>query len=361
MPRGAFLSVSRPAGRRALWCLIWLALIISLAETLARSDAVQSLLPAPSYGMVNRQFELQWDRLRTFVAQGGQPDCIFLGSSQMLRGVDPLAFAAAYREETGREPRCFNLGVRGLDPVNTYKAALLLLQENNPRLLIIGTDIPSYSVQRADRLRDKAFSEQVWVRYRLGEPLVEGWLIDHSAALRAYLPKRFYFTIGHDAQQVDAEEFDAVITREGFGPTDFKSKVLGEPPGADDPQAELFEGLQDFQLASDQLAALEATLALRVRVPVIILELPLHSTFMHFFGNGRADYERGLQAIRDRIAPAPVDFVETTDQNIVPDSGWANRNHLNAQGAETFSRWLGAHLAGLTLDGTLPSLAGVTR
>jgi len=353
---GATLSLSWPAGRRLLWCMAWLALLVALAEVLARTAVVRAHLPAPSFGVANRQFELQWARLEAFVAEEGQPNCIFIGSSQVLRGIDPLVFEAAYRQKTGQDLRCFTFGVRGFDPDNSYEAARLVLQEYHPRLLIFGTDIPSYSTERADAVRG-ALGSHAWVRYRLGEPVVEGWLIDHSAALRAYLPLRFWFRASFDEQQAEAERFDTQITREGFGRLDHNSPVIGEPPQPGDSQEALFDILRDYTISGDQLASLENILALRSRQQVVIVEMPLHPTFFYFFGNGRADYDRGLQVVRAKIRPTQVEFIETTDLHLIADSGWANRNHLNTQGASVFSQWLGARMAELALSGRLPSIA----
>ena len=356
VPCGASLALSWPGGRRLAFTLLWLVLLVGLAETLVRVPGVQARLPAPSFGITNRQFELTWARLKTFVAEEGQPDCIFIGSSEVLRGIEPLTLAAAYRERTGQEIRCFTFGVRGLDAKNSYDVARLVLQVYRPRLLVFGTDIPSFSPERAEGLRGN-LGRHAWLRYRLGDPSLEGWLIDHSAALQAYLPFRYWYWPAFAEQQAEAEKFDIQITREGYGQLERIARSITEPPQPGDTQEEFFDLLRNFTLSEEQLDSLDSILELRSEVGVLVVEMPLHRTFFHFFGNGRADFDRGLQAMRDRIAPTHVEFIETTDLQLISDDGWANRNHLNTQGALILSRWLGEQMGSLEQTGRLPAIA----
>ncbi len=299
---------------------------------------------------------MTWARLKAYVAEQGQPDCIFIGSSQVLRGIEPLTLAAAYHEKTGQDLRCFTFGVRGLDAKNSYGVARLVLQDYHPRLIVFGTDIPSYSPQRAEGLRGD-LGRHAWMRYRLGEASLDGWLIDHSAALRAYLPYRFWYSPAFAEMQAEDEKFEYQITREGFGQLERTAQNIDEPPQPGDTQEEFFDLLRDFTLSAEQLESLDRILALQSSVGVIVVEAPLHPSFFHFFGNGRADYDRGLEAVRERTAAAKVEFIETTDVQLIPDEGWANRNHPNPQGALIFSRWLGEQMGALAQAGRLPGIA----
>jgi hypothetical protein len=348
-----------PAGRRLGYALLWLILLVGVAEAVVRVPRVKAGLAAPSYGIANRQFELTWARLKAYVAEQGQPDCIFIGSSQVLRGIEPLTLAAAYHETTGQDLRCFTFGVRGLDAENSYDVARLLLLDYRPRLLIFGTDIPSYSPQRAAGLRGD-IGRHAWLRYRLGEASLEGWLIDHSAALQAYLPYRFWYWPAYASQQAEAEKYEYQITREGFGQLDRTARNIDQPPQPGDSQEEFFDLLHDFTLSDEQLASLDDILALRSSVGVLVVEMPLHPSFFYFFAGGRADYDRGLKAVRERIAATDVEFIETTQQLLIPDEGWANRNHLNTTGALVLSRWLGQRLGTLAVAGRLAGIQPVS-
>jgi hypothetical protein len=333
--------------------------VAGLAEALVRVPMIATHLPAPSYGSLNRQFELQLARLEAFVAHHGQPDCLFIGSSQVLRGIDPLAFADAYRRVTGVDLHCFSFGVRGMDPSGGYDVVRVLLQKYSPTVLIVGADIPSLSTSRAEGLRGGKLGSMDWLRYRLGDANPYGWLIDHSAALRAYLQFRYWFLPNFSKQQSDAEKFDTQITPEGFGRISQASDVIGQPPAAGDPQAEMFEILRDYDVDPKQLDALDGMLGLRQQIGVVVVEMPVHPTFLNFFGNGEADFVRGLGALRALVDPTGLELVETTLLDIVPDDGWANRNHLNEHGAAFFSRWLGEQLAERVLAGRIPALAAL--
>ena len=359
----ARLAISFPIGRRFAWGLVWLITLAGLAEAIVRMPAVARRLPAPSYGAANRQFELQLARLRAFVTQHGQPDCLFVGNSQVLRGINPLEFADGYHTVTGVELHCFSFGLRGMDPSVSYDVVRVLLQEVSPAVLIVGTDIPSYSTSRAEGIRGGRLGTMDWLRYRLGDANAYGWLIDHLAAVRAYLPFRFWFLPDFARQQAEAERFDTQVTLEGFGHLNQVSDLVGGPPTVDDPQVDFFDILREYELDPKQLTALDGLLTLREQTGVIIVEMPLHPTFLTFFGNGVADFDRGLEAVRAHIAPTGVELVETTKLDFIPDEGWASRNHLNQVGAAVLSRWLGEELARRALAGRIPALAalGVKR
>jgi hypothetical protein len=43
----------------------------------------------------------------------------------------------------------------------------------------------------------------------------------------------------------------------------------------------------------------------------------------------------------------------TQDLNLIPESGWIESNHLNVDGAEIFSKWVGEQLGKSVKDGSL--------
>src|SRR6188474_926496 len=67
--------------------------IAGACEVAARSDTARRHLPVPSYGTRIRFFDLQMARLNALVRDHGAVDCMFLGSSGVLHGLDPWEFA----------------------------------------------------------------------------------------------------------------------------------------------------------------------------------------------------------------------------------------------------------------------------
>jgi hypothetical protein len=76
--------------------------------------------------------------------------------------------------------------------------------------------------------------------------------------------------------------------------------------------------------------------------------MPVPPTYMTFFGDGERDHQRFLAEMDERAARHGVPFLETTAEGLIADDGWLDYSHLNAAGAEVFSRWLGEKIAHLS-------------
>jgi hypothetical protein len=228
-----------------------------------------------------------------------------------------------------------------------------------PSLLLVGIEIPNLAAGISEGLRD-SFPVSAWARYRSGDPSLEGWLIDHSTAFRAYLVYRDWTQAAFSADRVRA--LDAEITSgslpSGYGPDPRSSQFITQAPAQDDPQAQMFELLDGFTVDPIQLRAVEELVLLGGSVPLVLFEPPVHDTFLAFYGAGTSDYLKGLSAVQATAADGGAFLLDTTRLDLIPDEGWMNRNHLNMQGAEQFSRWLGAQVGQAVLEGALPDPFG---
>lgn len=351
---GATLSLHRPLGGTLMLGAAVLLLLASVAEACIRSPLLAPYLPVASYGTPSRYFDFQMERLHRFAENPGPPECVFLGSSVVFRGIDPEAFESAYLAQTGDSIRCFNFGVRGLDPVSEAILARVLLEDYQPKLLVVGLEVANLASGAAEGLRDR-FPATSWARHRDGRPSLEGWLIERSAALRTYLVYRNWMKAEYASElrrRTDAN-INTSIGPSGYGGFDMQSPGIAALPSPGDPQAEFFDLLRSYSLDPEQSDAVRDLARLREQTSVVLVEMPLHRTFLGFFGQGEADYLRGLEFIESTAAREGVLFLPTTLLDLIADGGWGNRNHLNQWGAREFGRWLGTEIGLAVQNGDL--------
>jgi hypothetical protein len=104
--------------------------------------------------------------------------------------------------------------------------------------------------------------------------------------------------------------------------------------------------LADFNLWPENLAGLETILSLdSATTHVILVEMPVTETFHRFFGKGPQDYRLFVDTMAQRTAAHHIPLWRMQELERLPSPVWYNYNHLNADGAPIFSRWLGEKLA----------------
>jgi hypothetical protein len=333
-----------------------LVFLLISAECVARTNWFQAKLARPTWGSRHIHLEVQLDRLNHIVNQDGPVDCIFLGSSMVINDIDPITFANAYRNETDHDIRCFNFGVDGLSPVGAAALAEILVMDYQPDLLVYGTDARDYAVGPDDGYARLIF-ETPWIQYRLGEFSPVGWLFDVSSLLRYRRPLRTLLRF--DLQRALWERDNPTESNKyGFTEDPRVSEFVNEPP---DPDSELthvqyyFNTLSNYQILPEHLNALEeiAGLADTTNTKILILEMPIPSTYLYFFGDGVNDYQAFLDSVGNIAREYDISFWTTTNENLIPNNGWADYSHLNTEGAQIFSEWLGERVAAAVKEGEL--------
>jgi len=328
-----------------------------LGEALVRVPAFQAHVVANKKGGRHRQFELQLGRLETAVARDGPIDCIILGNSMVWYGFDPQAFAQAYQRQTGREIRCFNLGVDGLPAVGAGALAPILAADYKPSLLIYGTSARDYVVSQ-ESYYARSLLEMAWLQYRLGQFSIRGWFYDHS---RLY---QYSETLGHlirfeKRYLLLIEPTASFNNRYGFYGNNRETKSVDRTPDPQSPEREvqgLFEQLSDYRMLPENLTGLEQVMAQNSRgTQVLIVEMPVPPTYLHFFGNGKQDYQRFIDQVDTVVASRAIRFWPTTQLLLIPDDGWTDYSHLNVRGGQVFSRWLGEKVGSAVVQGKLRS------
>jgi len=341
MKFGNTLRLTFPFGKTFALALVVLAIFWGAAEIVARTPAVRQRYPFPSVNSPNPTFDRGLTELDRQMVTFGHVDCIVLGSSMVLNGFDPAAFVAAYREETQTWLHCVNFGVAGMTIWETGDIARLLADSFHPRLLIFGTSARDY----ADTIRDleaasgKSVTAIPWVRYRLGRGFsLEGWLIDHSHAFHYLIGSRHWTQFwGQPPQaQVPQQAID-----------------VSQPPDRETEAAQ-YALLSHYAISADALAGLENILTLpRQGVPVVVIEMPVHPSYLYFFARGEADQQLFREAVAAAAQRNNVAFWPADPDLSLPDSLWADRNHLNPSGGQIFSQWLARRVSGAVQQGIL--------
>jgi type IV secretory pathway VirB3-like protein len=286
---------------------------------------------------------MQFDGLERYSAAGSGVDCIVLGNSTALMGVDPEALSRGYRERTGHELRCFNFGVSGMTASAAGAVAPVLLSRYRPSLLV-------YIVTARDvgeSVEGPLLANTPWVRYQRGTFSLNGWLVEHSSAFRYFLLYRQWL----EPSSWPAATSPSGTTAEGFFPIEASlplspklwahtqrvyADVAARPPS----QVELdgFSGVVQLWRSGAQ---------------VFVVEAPLHEKLQRWVRHDSTFHADAMAHLRQAARQQHVPFWRVPTWRVIPTDGWADFVHLNRRGAAQFSEWLGARLADAEHDGRL--------
>ena len=329
-PPGPRLALTRQVGRLALVAIAILIVLVAGLESLCRLPAMQARLPTPSYGMTPA-FDVALNRLRTLAAAGEPLDCFILGSSVVLRGMNPRQVSAGYARITGNPLRCFVLGVPALTPRGAVALAPIVLADYRPQVLVYG--LSAWDVHTDDAL--DAAEGTDWVRYRNGRPTLRGWLTEHSVAYRYYVALRY--RLRFSAQLLSLlQHLEREIDPYGFLP---RNGVFDGPPGGPyDEQPLPQSALDELTDSLQQLARIAAD----GRVELVLIEIPTPETVARASAGNTG---RILAVVATSAAREQLRWRAVSPGEVSPD-GFADRMHLNTTGAATFSDtigvWMGA-------------------
>ncbi len=318
-----------------------LALASALAEGAARTSPVRAQFAFSSVGSPNPYFEQHFAALDYQALTHGQVDCIVLGSSMVDNGFNPASFAAAYQQQTHARLNCANFGIAGMVTWQMADMARLVTDLYHPRLLILGASARDFSdvIGNLSGTFGGDVLQTPWVRYRLGLGFSsEGWLVDHSYAVRNLLGLSRWAQSQGQTGPVFAPE----------PPID-----LSQPP---DPttEAATYTLLAHYEMSAQNLAGLQQIVALaRQGTQVLVVEIPVHPTYVAFFGRGEQDQDLFRATVAQMAQAQNVPFLPADPSLALPNADWLNRNHLNARGALVFSQWLAQQVAQMAGAGRL--------
>lgn len=339
------LRLDWPFGLTLVLAILFAAGIAALGEAAARADFLSGWLPRESIGSGQPQLDKKLVLLREAMQRRGGLDCLFFGSSQVYRSVDPSILEETFQTESGKTIRSFNFGLGGMSETAEAPLARVLVKKFRPRLIVVG--VSSYGMdERRDIKFEKYLNSSPWFRFQLGRHSVDGWLLEHSVALRRYHGYLFSTDPSSEAVLVKAV---ANMTATGY-----HRLAPGKFSDVDERAA---KELGEFQVSPSHLEALSELLRLRSpKLEMIVVEVPVHENVVKLYGRGAADHRHALTQIERVAGRHEVPFWRFPAEQSIPQNGWADAVHLNRAGAEIYSRWLGRELAAAARQGrvTLP-------
>jgi hypothetical protein len=343
---------------------LWLTLVIMLvfggiAEMLVRTESFQTPLTPPKMGSSHYQLGHKLALLQNEVKKNGAIDCIMVGSSMVDVGFNAGVFQNAYQEIAGRDIQCFNFGIDASTAASSFALVSILIEDYHPRLLIFGTDPRDYAVPSTDR-DPSAVLAAPWVKYRQGGFSLEGWLQDHSYLhrYRQHISRlvRFQF----EGTLWSQTHLNFPILPNGFTPLSKVSTYVNDPPSPQDDSYEVTYYTRiysNYQMLDENLAALEYILSYNgSATQVVVVEMPISDGLYYFFGNGEADYNHYVDRVSGLANLYNVPFWRTEPLDSIPDDGWSDYSHLNVDGAEIFSTWLGERVGEAQVRGNIEIL-----
>lgn len=330
------LKIKLPVGQVLSQAVVWLLVFCVAIEAFARTSIGGNFFKYESYGSAHPHFDAQIIRIKEREAQDGRIDCIILGDSQILYGIDPAMVEQSYFEKTGKALRCQIFGLGGLKPITAYPLTKILIKNFHPSIIVFGTDLFDYTSVQAGS--DASIMSSPWVKYQLGDFSFDGWLIENSSAYRHYL--------GADRYVFNAEEKPDYIGSNGHS-----LKFSEKTNMTEQEQVDYFDSLLDRpEITGDQLDGLHELLALNSdETKIIIVETPVNPVFFTLkkFAYNRKVYPDFRNMLENEAAFVNTDLWLTQETVQIPANGWYDIVHLNKIGGEYFSRLLGEHLGGI--------------
>lgn len=341
-----FLRIKYPFGFTFLFAIGWLVLLIGGLEIMARSTAIQAKLPAQGFGSSHRQFEVQLDRIIKRYNAEGRIDCLVIGNSHAARGIDPEFIEKALAEETGEEFVCQNFGLNSIDMRLAREMAGLLVKEYRPRFIILAVSYMDFD-NHLGGLGNPSIEATPWYQFKSGKLGLDGLIVDNFYSYRYYLGLDGNFFRGKSAQKDEhGTLFDSTFPNGHFP----SPKVFDYSDLTAATQEELVEKywyLEEFgKIVIEPLEIENFTALLADTTPIYVVETPF-LPLLYSASEGSIARHEQFSALAVRLADEyHHPFLPTQGIVPIPDDGWLDFKHMNRNGAEVFSQWLGEQIAG---------------
>jgi hypothetical protein len=326
------LKINLPLGQVLLQSLFWLFLFCAAIELFARTPIASAIFRYQSYGSSHPHFETQILRLKDREAQLGHIDCIFIGNSQVLYGIDPSVVEQAYLEKTGKPIHCQNFGLGGLTPISAGPLARVLIKNFHPSVIVFGTGLLDYSESSMEGT-DVSIMSSAWVQYQLGKFSIDGWLFENSSAFRyIFGVDRFLKNEVENQTQIDTDGHAIFKDQSGM--------TIAQ-------QMDYFDTvLEKLELTDKQINGLRDLLSINASgVKVIVIESPANPEMYKSKRKARLLYPYFKSMLTTQADLGGSDVWMTQDYVNIPPEDWYDIVHLNENGSKFFSRLVGNYLA----------------
>jgi hypothetical protein len=329
------LNLKFPIGQTFAQALISLIILLFLLEGFVRIQPIKKYLSKYEfYGSANAHFDIQVRNIRARAETSGKIDCIFIGSSQVLYGVDPAIVEDVYYKKTGKRIICQNFGIAGLSPITAVPVIKVLIKNFHPSVIILGTNVLDYSSTYAGKSNASVMTSP-WLRYQLGDFSVDGWLIENSRSYQYYLGMDHYILGGNDTQS-------------GIEENGHSQEFSGNAHMTLAEQANYFHNLipSNPKLLKKQVKALSNILKFQTNATkIIIMETPMTPKMLDFNKKVKRIHPEFIDLLKRVTGRAKSGLWLTQTELSVPEDGWYDLIHLNKIGSAYFSKILGKKLA----------------
>jgi hypothetical protein len=334
------LQLTWPFGKTLVDTIGVLFVTLSVIELIARTHALDSTLTPSVTDSI--YFDVKLAQAERLKMQTGAIDCVVVGDSLAMIGIDPVALRDAYARETGEDLLCYNFALAGLGASQYSTLARLTTETLDPHVIIIGINIIDfYAAGDQLEVSDITF-EGPWARYRLGQFNAEGWLLDHAVLTRYYRGAGVKDDPYRLAQMADGvhhllNPYGQLIPprRYNVAPVDPQALTASFPPFA--PPSEALASLEGLRALTDQGRT------------VILLEMPIPPEYEEYFNQRQQrDYDQFLRTLRDLGEATNAVVILSHNLELPPEAWGPDYQHMNIKGGSLFSIWLADQIAGET-------------
>ena len=350
---GESFAIQKPDWHVLRLTIIFLVGYLVLSEIFFRLEPVQRGLTGPRIGSPHRQFEIQVASLEKLVKEGETIDCIFLGNSMVWLGINPLVVNETFREQTGQEIHCFNFGVSALPASSAGEIASVLVERYHPKLLIYGTFARDYTIP-TNAEDAYVVTNTPWLKYQNGEINLKGWLYSKSATFQYAGHIRDLLFMNY-LEDVFPQSDEPLYKTYGLDPKfEVRLDVRNSPDFESADNRDPVKWLGHYKIRQENLDGLQRiTQQTNDNVHVIVIEMPFYESALEFLPNGEQDYDSYAQQVDEITASTSTPFWRLDKQPVLTPDDWWDYFHLNIQGTDKFSKWVGNQLAAAYLQGNL--------
>jgi hypothetical protein len=314
-----------------------------IAEVALRMPAVQAALPLPRLWYS----EILDKKLRdmTTLESGQGVDVLFVGSSEVLRGIDPEVFDTEVERLTDKQVISYNAGVMGFSAVSTSAFTQTVFTEiTSPSVIVYGVgprDMNANSRKRRAQDRE-VVSTPMAAAYmdnsllgRAQRLLLNNWyLYRYSSALELALSD----WLGRPYKRDDV----SFISQRGFWTE--KGRRLDDviPSGE---RSKYLNDIEHFAVGGKPVKALVDMMDYcdTNGFRLVIYNMPQHVYVYDLFSGGRAEYDAYVRTIRTLADEHGTEFIDmqmVVDEGQIERDDFCNLNHLNSHGAQRLSALL---------------------
>jgi len=346
-------ALSSPPRRRWVVVTVFVVASLLLAEIIAR--AVEPSLPPPDQWPTT-QTEAKADQIAQLAADGSPIDVVFLGSSVVVQGVDPVAFNKAAGDLTSYNAALDGASLRSIE----VWARDVVFPNLDPKVVVIG-------ITTRD-MNDQGVSQQEFYRSLLASSGLETLgpksgvtrLLNEITSLSALVRIRpFLRQPGTTLQHVLGQDEEVELLPGPFGAAPVDDRAFLYDSSESWRNFWRTRHFNDFIMGGQELSALHAliTMAVEQERVVFLVEMPFHDDYLTVQPNGGAAVQRLHDVLASIDYGAAFGLIPLEDQ--YGSEAFRDPAHLNPTGAETLAAELAAYVSDSVPVSTLRTRAGI--